>query len=91
MIAFVITGDCEDDGVMESNSSIKLEATEINSYGKSGKSCEPSGPENKAEDIFEIKLELEDDSSNTSMEVVNVAPKDESFQSLNTGNTKINW
>ena len=89
MIAFVITG--EDNGVMESNSSIKLEATEINGYGKSNKSCEPSGPENKAEDIFEIKLELEDDSSNTSMEVVNVAPKDESFQRLNKGNTKINW
>ena len=74
---------------MESNSSIKLEATEINGYGKFGKSCEPCGPENKAEDIFEIKLELEDDSSNTSMEVVNVARKDESFQSLNTGNTKM--
>ena len=87
MIAFVITGDCEDDGVMESNSSIKLEATEINGCGKSGKSYEPSGPENTAEDIFEIKLELEDDSSNTSMEVVKVAPKDGSFQSLNTGIT----
>ena len=87
MIAFVITGDCEDDGVMESNSSIKLEATEINGCGKSGKSYEPSGPENTAEDIFEIKLELEDDSSNTSMEVVKVAPKDGSFQSLYTGIT----
>ena len=64
-LAFVITGDYGDGKVVANTSSIKLEASTTHDNEKSEKSCEP---DKRDGGIVEIKLELEDDSSNTSME-----------------------
>ena len=64
-LAFVITGDYGDGQVVANTSSINLEGSTTHDNEKSEKSCEPDKRDGS---IFEIKLELEDDSSNTSME-----------------------
>ena len=64
-LAYVTTGDYGDDKVVANTSSINLETSTTHYNEKSEKSCEP---DKRDGGIFEIKLELEDDSSNTSME-----------------------